>query len=204
MGNTAMDWGAVGTGGNNRIFISSFPLASSASLTELSFYVDNIVGGSGLNLGVYSDGGGIPGILIAETGAFAGANGWNSASLPGTPLTPGTYWLAAFIENPIAIGYSNGNSTWIQNTGAFGALPGSLPSPSFNSGTTSITIYGSACFQTPTTTPTITQSHTLTETYSPTLTETYSPTLTETYSPTLTETYSPTLTETYCPTLTET
>lgn len=83
------------SGNANLELAQSAALSQSATLVSLSFYVTHPSGN--LMLGIYDASGprGGPGKLVAETGSFATANGWNTANVA-TPVTlsAGNYWLA--------------------------------------------------------------------------------------------------------------
>ena len=87
---------SAGDNGNgNLVLAQSAVLGQSATLTSLSFYVNQASGN--LILGLYDATGpsGHPGKLLAVTSSFATVHGWNTANVV-TPvaLAAGTYWLA--------------------------------------------------------------------------------------------------------------
>jgi hypothetical protein len=108
-------------------------VSQSGTIQSLSFYV---AGASGqMRLGLYSDAGGRPGTLLAQTGAFTPVVGWNSQSVT-TPvsLPAGTYWLAYLAQ-------SSSLQTRYELTGTargysytFGALPGTFSSSAQSAG----------------------------------------------------------------------
>jgi hypothetical protein len=72
-------------------------VASGSSLSTLNLYVDPSSASSTLVAGIYADGEGGPGQLLAQGStplAFGGGD-WNAVHLPDVALTPGnTYWVA--------------------------------------------------------------------------------------------------------------
>src|SRR5262249_49903847 len=99
-----------GTDANNAAPVyfqsNSYSLTQTGTLTSLSFYVRNAAGQ--LNLGVYADNNGLPGALLAQTGAFIATTGWNTVNVQAPLSLPvGTYWLAWLasdnaMTNPVA------------------------------------------------------------------------------------------------------
>jgi len=78
--------------------------ASSGTLTSLSAYIDANSTASSVVLGLYSDVGGHPGILLTQGTVGSPLNGaWNTASVPGAAIVSGsTYWIA--ILSPFGAG----------------------------------------------------------------------------------------------------
>jgi len=115
------------SGNGNLLIAQQAILAQSGTLQSLSFYVATASGQ--LRLGVYSDNGGNPGTLLAQTAAFTPTVGWNTQNVQTSVLLPsGTYWLAYLPQ-------SNNLHFRITFTGTargysytFGTMPGTFSS----------------------------------------------------------------------------
>jgi hypothetical protein len=86
---------AVDSGNGNLALAQEAALPQSATIVSLSFFVKRASGN--LILGLYDATGprGGPGKLLAVTGSFATANGWNTANVAApVTLAAGNYWLA--------------------------------------------------------------------------------------------------------------
>jgi hypothetical protein len=71
--------------------------ATGSTLSRLSVYVDPASTAASLVAGIYADGGGGPGQLLAQgsTPLAQGGGDWNTVHVPTMTLTPGeTYWIA--------------------------------------------------------------------------------------------------------------
>jgi hypothetical protein len=93
-------------------------LSESGTLTSLSAVV---WGASAqlMRLAIYTDGGGKPGTLIAQSANEPIGNGhgeWRKLAVPSTPLTPGTYWLALCTNtNSVSYYFATPGVTHIRN-----------------------------------------------------------------------------------------
>ncbi len=73
----------------------SVSAAAAGTATSISVYVGSGNAASTVSAGLYGDSGGSPGALLAAgTISSPRAGAWNSVSIPATPLTAGTYWIA--------------------------------------------------------------------------------------------------------------
>ncbi|NNM24962.1 MAG: hypothetical protein HKO59_03060 [Phycisphaerales bacterium] len=108
----SIDWAAgnESLGGSTFGYVDAFPtnvtnvrrlqvatqvtLAEAGTVTEVGAFIGGFA--DNCRFAIYSDLAGEPDTLLAETAAFAieSAYDWQSAALPPTHLTPGTYWLA--------------------------------------------------------------------------------------------------------------
>ena len=115
----------VDSGNGDLVLAQDVTLAQDANLEKLSFYVETAVGD--LRLGIYDDTGpsGGPGNLLAETGAFTPAVGWNTQSITPLALTAGVYWLAYCPSSNSLAFRSSGTGSGHFDYGAwpFGPLP---------------------------------------------------------------------------------
>lgn len=162
--------------------------SQSGEATQLSVFVDAGTTASNVTVGMYADGGGKPGSLLAS-GQIAGptAPAWNTASIPSTTIKAGTtYWIAVLA--PVGGGTLNyrdvvsGSSSPSSAEGDLKALPATWTSG--NAPTNSpLSAYVSGTFSstaTPTPTATSTPTSTATSTPTPKPTSTPSPTPTTT------------------------
>ncbi|MBM4074622.1 MAG: hypothetical protein FJ267_03150, partial [Planctomycetes bacterium] len=104
-GNPALKRVGLDTSGTSSYFsqMSSKWIATPVTLTtkgemlELSAYVD----GKNLpmKLAIYSNNGGKPGALLAQTPSLTSGLGWMTGKIPTLQLSPGTYWLAIAFSN---------------------------------------------------------------------------------------------------------
>ena len=77
-------------------------LAVDATVTSITAYIDYPIPQDTelFRFAIYTDAGGEPGTLIAETAVLTEAgNGWKTIALPATSLTAGTYWLALSLNS---------------------------------------------------------------------------------------------------------
>ena len=118
------------SGNGNRLVAQQVTLPQSATIQSLSFYVGGGTGGQ-LRLGIYSDVGGGPGTLQAQTAAFTPAVGWNTQNVTTPVLLPaGTYWLAYLPQNNNLSGRAATTGSGRYYTYTFGALPSTFSSSS--------------------------------------------------------------------------
>jgi len=80
------------------LLASYYTLAQNATIISMSFYVNTAVGD--VRLGIYSDLGGIPDTLKAQTTSFTPLVGWNTIPVTvAANLTAGNYWLAFMVQS---------------------------------------------------------------------------------------------------------
>jgi hypothetical protein len=80
----------------DQVEANRFTATASGAVTSLSIYLDASNQATSFTLGLYSDGGGAPGSLIAQ-GSRSGAQGgaWNAVAIPTQNISSGTaYWIA--------------------------------------------------------------------------------------------------------------
>jgi hypothetical protein len=113
-------------GNANLLVAQQAVLSESATIQSMSFYVSTA--GGQLRLGIYSNSGGNPGTLLAQTAAFTPTVGWNTQNVQTTVLlTPGTYWLA-YLPQSNSMHYRVGSTGSARGaTYTFGALPSAFP-----------------------------------------------------------------------------
>jgi hypothetical protein len=145
-GNTTLG-GTSGTFGG--ITGTKITLTQAGVLQSISFWSDNTAG-TPLNLGLYSDSGGVPGTLLATCAPTANLGGPAALNtLPTTThptLSPGDYWLAEMASSSL-IGYFNNVGSAI--TGAWnggtswgtGVMPS--PWPTASTGAFQFSLYAS-------------------------------------------------------------
>lgn len=185
--------------GPNQIELHSLSLPVSAVVESLSAFVPS----GNCRMALYSDNGGAPGTLIAQTGVV-GAVGYTTAAIANTPLPAGNYWVGVQTDSSY-IYYSSASGSYYVLGHSWGPFPDSVSGGLSGSGTIPI---GGANYcslgPTSTFTPTSTVMDTPTITATPTFTatDTLSPTSTHTGTPTytFTRTFSPTVTGTPTPT----
>lgn len=120
------------TDDDNNTLGSSFLWAVSISVTETQDI--NTLGikfgtaGNNSGMGIYSDNGGEPGTLLAETGKHAISTGWHSASIPTISLTGGvTYWLAGISDLNDTLRTNSPSANGIKRLGLDYTATNSLP-----------------------------------------------------------------------------
>ncbi len=110
-------------------------LSVGAMLQTFSFFVVQPAGG--LTLGLYSNNGGYPGTLLAQSPLFVPIAGWNVVAPQDVPqgmllLAPGTYWLAHLPSSDALVYGKQANSgvtplsRWLTTT--MSSLPAVFPS----------------------------------------------------------------------------
>ena len=184
-------------GNANLLIAQQADLGQNGTIQSLSFYVSSTSGQ--LRLGIYTDAGGNPGNLIAQTPAFTPVAGWNTKDII-TPVTlsAGRYWLA-YLPQSNSLHYRvelTGNARGYSYS--FGSLPSTFSSSAM-SADVHWSLYATLLPETVfTPTPSITVLPTSTLTFTPTITKTATPSSTPTSLPT----YTPTNTYTFIPTIT--
>jgi hypothetical protein len=96
-------------------------------ITALEMYVVSESGGR-ISMALYSDNGGTPGALIAQSAAQTAVVGWNAVNIPATMEPAGTYWVGWQMDSDVVITADvgvTGDDQWITQT-VFGAFPGSM------------------------------------------------------------------------------
>lgn len=127
------------SGNANMLLAQSAPLAATAKIQSLSFYVSQAAGN--LRLGIYDSTGpnNGPGTKLAETDEITPVTGFNTAPVT-TPVTlpAGTYWLAYFPSdnNLHFVNTNDGNAAWYNLT--YGPMP-----TTFSTTTTTGTVHWS-------------------------------------------------------------
>ena len=95
-------------------------------VTALEMYVVSESGGR-ISMALYSDNGGAPGTLIAESAAQTAVVGWNVVNVASTMVPAGTYWVAWQMDSDVVITADvgvTGDDQWL--TQSFGAFPASM------------------------------------------------------------------------------
>ncbi|MHB8514311.1 MAG: glycoside hydrolase 5 family protein [Dehalococcoidia bacterium] len=91
--NDSSDWGYLNGS------LASLP--TSGSINSLSVYVGSTTGTARIRLALYSDVSGMPGLLLAQTGAASAHLGWNTLPTTATPaVSVGAYWIVAQTDDP--------------------------------------------------------------------------------------------------------
>ncbi len=113
--------------GANYIEASLYTLSDSAHLTSINVYCRYA---GAIRAGIYGDGIGSPGALIAQTPSVSALPGWFSIPLsPSVALAPGNYWLAVISSTTGLIVSQSGVGNKIYQYQTYGALPNFLTSP---------------------------------------------------------------------------
>ncbi|HXC65155.1 MAG TPA: hypothetical protein VNZ67_12405, partial [bacterium] len=172
--------------------------AYSFSMTSISVNIYQISGTAQLNVAFYTDAGGAPGSLLAQSsaGAQTAVVGWNTFAMPALTYTAGTYWLAFQASTPGVWFRSDFAVSPTANTtqsNPFGTFPAAWSGGGFNDYLWAD--YAQICADTPTSTPTGTPSDTPSPTLTPTQSLTPSPSVTasatQSFTPSATATNSP-------------
>lgn len=84
---------------SSKMEASPVTFTTQVELQELAAYVQS--NSKPLKLAVYSDKGGVPSQLLAQTNQLAGtgSTGWITGSIPALTLDPGTYWFAISLSD---------------------------------------------------------------------------------------------------------
>gem|GEM_PF-5479989 len=184
--------------------------AYSFSMSSISINIYQISGTAQLNVAFYSDSGGAPGALLAQSssGPQTAAVGWNSFAMPALTYSAGTYWLAFQASSGGVWFRSDFSVSPTVNTtqnNTFGAFPASWSGSGFNDYLWSD--YAQICSDIPTPTPTgtATGTETLSAAPTPSGTGTSAPsgTPSPTLAPSLTSTPSPSATPSAPPSFTQ-
>lgn len=146
------NWGNTGIS-TNRLYAIPFYCPFTQTFTRLSVVVITGVGASSLELGVYTNSGGLPNQLLVDGGSTSSA-GTGNIEISGLTinLTPAWYWLVFASDGALTVqGYTN--ASWVTGeqlgysspgtfaTGVYGAwtfsagnLPASFPAVTYNNG----------------------------------------------------------------------
>ncbi len=171
---------------------SRFQLTQNGALQSITAYFKN----SGFNAktAIYTDNNGAPATLITQSNAQAiTTSGWNTFTVPQTPLTAGYYWLCVVSSSPSAAGTMTASSTnshaWKTATYS-GDYPSTFGTPAGYE-KTATSIYATYTSTTDTSTPTPSPTPSPTASPTPTPTPSSTPTATPTPTPTPTPTAYP-------------
>jgi len=155
LGNTSTaSAGSAGAGGN--IGGTYYSLSQPMTVTALNFYFSSGTSGNGV-VGLYSDEGGKPNLLLAQSNAQNVNPGANSFVVTPTVIPAGNYWLFGSFTGTVNWQYSSGCCAGGYLWGAY-TYNSSLPTTLASSGLTgygwTMCAYASGCLQpTPTNTP---------------------------------------------------
>ncbi len=171
-------------------------------LQSMSIYV--LVAAGEVKVGIYTDSGNNPGMLLSESAPYTVTEGWNEIQMPQVYLPAGDYWLAYIKNNR---DFRAGKATGVTGDERYGSWPfGDMPDTwhEINTYSNLWSLYANICPLTcqPTNTPTWTYTPTETMTATETVTGSQPPTWTYTETETLTNTLTSTATQTYTATYT--
>lgn len=111
----------------NQLVAQQVTLSQGSTIQSLSYYVSTT--GGQLRLGIYSNSGGAPGALLAETAAFTPVAGWNTQPvLTQTALPAGIYWLAFLPQSNTLAGRLTVAGSGRYYAYTFGAMPAAFSS----------------------------------------------------------------------------
>ncbi len=136
--------GSSGDSGNGNLLLAQkITVTTTGTLQSLTFEVNSAVGD--LVLGIYSDSGGNPDLLLAQTNAFTptGGNFFNTQNTTTNPtLTPGDYWITYLPQSSSLTFYqTSGSGTFkVHNSSYSTTMPSSFGSID-DSGSTNWTFY---------------------------------------------------------------
>ena len=176
--------------------------ANPFSMSSIAVNVYQVTATAQLDVAFYSDAGGAPGSLLAQSssGPQTAVVGWNTFSMPALTYSAGTYWLAfqastSFVWFSTDFSVSPTVNTTQNNP--FGTFPATWSGSGFNDFLWSD--YAQICYDTPSPTPTLSLTPNPSFTASATPSFTASPTGTHSPSPTGTSTGTATPTATWTP-----
>jgi len=101
------------------------------TLMSLNFYAYNLLGPTNVSMGLYSDNGGQPGVLLDSTNIVSTVVGWNSVPLI-TPYTLGsktTYWIGLYSQSTNFVGVGSTSGSFLMQGGT--SLPSSYSGGAF-------------------------------------------------------------------------
>ncbi len=192
----------------SNIVANKYNLPYDGILQSMSIYV--LVAAGEVKVGIYTDSGNNPGVLLSESAPYTVTEGWNEIQMPQVYLPAGDYWLAYIKNNG---NFRAGKTTGVTGDERYGSWPfGDMPDTwhEINTFNNLWSLYANICplicqpTNTPTWTYTPTETMTPTETVTGSQTPTWTYTETETSTNTLTFTATQTNTPTYTITNTET
>lgn len=107
-------------------------LASSSTAVSISLLVASGPVSGQVLLGLYANGSGVPGNLIAESDYTNLATGWVSAAIPPTYLAAGSYWIAMNYSNSFPVSYTTTGGTEYEIAYPWGQMPQTFPTGNAN------------------------------------------------------------------------
>jgi hypothetical protein len=154
-GDTSVHSQSAADNGALDAYVATLPVYG--TVTSMSVYLKTHSGSNQVSMAIYSNSGGVPGTLLAQTSSVVATVGWNTLSIsPGSvSLSAGTYWLAVQLSGTDKIAY-DGGGTGANNryrTYTYGSFPSTFGTAS--AGGWYASIYASyVVFPTPSPTPT--------------------------------------------------
>ena len=108
----------------NKIVAARMVLSEDGTVTRITAYIKGALPKQ-VRFAIYADSGGEPGGLLVQSAPFNPSNvwGWKSTSVPSTPLTAGTYWLAVHFEQIAHAWVYGGAGAIRRKDSAFGSGP---------------------------------------------------------------------------------
>jgi hypothetical protein len=179
--------------GSNHLegFIFFQPATLSGVGTVYSIYAYTGGFSGQVRVGLYNDNAGQPGGLLTQSDpTVVGNNTWQSIPVPGVALGPGTYYVAIQGNALAYLRFNSSSGSALYGNAAFGPLPGIAPSTTALNWDFDVYAALQCPGSTPTGTPTLTVSTTLSNT--PSVTPTGTPTVTRSATPSPTNTITPT------------
>ncbi len=120
------------TGSSGRMYVSSYTLASSGTLTELHGYFRNSGGGSNAKVVLYADSAGLPGAKKAVTSSVAITTDPQEIIQTGfsVALTAGTYWVGFIVDgSTVLMPFGTGSYQGILSGASFATPPDPFGTP---------------------------------------------------------------------------
>jgi len=109
----------------NQAYCTKFTLSVPCVVKKVGLYISSGANGN-VRCAIYDDDGtgGLPGTLLAESGAVACVNGWNDLTVTSVYLEAGTYWLAHNLSvTGNVITYDTVSGSGYYRNWTFGAFP---------------------------------------------------------------------------------
>ena len=140
----------------------NYALSEAGNVSKLTFYCRTYGGTGNVKCAVYSDSGGAPADLLAESSAVEvdSTPAWRDFPLS-VSLSPGTYWLCFLSDVNIWIAYDSGSSSTKYVGATYPTFPDPFGSPSTWNGPRNMSIY--ATYTTGATVQTVTDSLSLSD-----------------------------------------
>lgn len=199
-GNASEDGNSYGQA--DTMYATRFLCGESGNINRIhAYFYRNPSYGGNARVAVYSDSGGHPAFLLAQSGSQAVQKGtnWNEFVIPDTSVTTSTYyWLVFQFDTDYCTGYYRFSGTVDYRGYTYSAFPNSFGTPDGNYNIT-YDIYATEIA-----TPTVTVTATRSPTRTPTSTRTPLPTRTATRTPVFSPTGTPTIWLSITPTQTVT